>query len=154
MRDNVVEDIALAQLIKRQRLRLRLADGNRLIACRMYESWDEVRDGFAKNLLAGHGNSIPFLIVSTIFHWLVFVYPWIWWLWGGGWWAAGLIVGGVGLRLGTAVFTRTLNQKYLLSPLLMPLSVLLMTRIAAQSISWKLRGDGQWKGRKIAISEQ
>lgn len=152
--NNVLEDVALAQLVKRHRLRLRLADGNRLINCRMYENWVQVRDGFAKNMLAGHGNSVLFLLVSTIFHWLVFVYPWVWLFLGGGGWALGLILAGAGLRLATAVFSHTFEWKRPFAFLLMPLSVLLMTRIAAQSILWHWRGSGQWKGRKIVVSEQ
>jgi chlorobactene glucosyltransferase len=73
VRGNIVEDVGLARLVKRAGLRLRMADGNRLIGCRMYADWPAVRDGFAKNILAGHGNSVPFLLaLSTLFHWLVF----------------------------------------------------------------------------------
>ncbi|MEZ4510931.1 MAG: glycosyltransferase family A protein [Chloroflexota bacterium] len=149
LRGNVIEDMAFAQRIKRHRLRLRLADSNRLIGCRMYENWDQVRAGFAKNILAGHSNSILFLLVSTLFHWLLFVCPWVWLLLGGGWWALGLVLAGVGLRLATAVFTHT--EKWLPS-LLMPLSVFLMTRIAAQAIWWHWHGGGQWKGRTITAT--
>lgn len=145
VRDNIVEDVALARLVKRAGLRLRMVDGNRLIGCRMYPDWPAVRDGFAKNILAGHGNSVPFLLVSTLFHWLVFLFPWVWWLLTGSWWAFGLVVAGIGLRGVTAVFTRQRPH----DALLMPLSVLLMTRIAAQSILWRYRGGPRWKGRVI-----
>lgn len=156
LRGNVIEDVAFAQRIKRHRLRLRLADSNQLIHCRMYDNWGQVRAGFAKNILAGHGNSVLFLLVSTLFHWLLFVYPWLWLLLGGGWWALGLMFAGVGLRLATAVFTHTWGWKRpfvpnLAPPLLMPLSVLLMTRIAAQAIWWHWRGGGQWKGRRLTV---
>lgn len=150
VRGSVIEDVAFAQRSKRHKLRLRLADSNRLVQCRMYENWAQVRAGFAKNILAGHGNSVLFLLISTLFHWLLFVYPWLWLLLGGGWWALGLVLAGVGLRLGTAVFThRAAGIHALLPSFLMPLSVLLMTRIAAQSISWHWGGGGQWKGRRV-----
>lgn len=154
VRGNVIEDVAFAQRVKRHKLRLRLADANRFVRCRMYENWEQVRAGFAKNMLAGHGNSVLFLLVSTLFHWLLFVYPWLWLLWGGGWWALGLVLAGVGLRLATAVYTHSFAEKRplpqaLLIPFLMPLSVLLLTRIAAQSTWWHWRGSGQWKGRSI-----
>ena len=51
----VLEDVKFARRIKAARLRLRMADGNRLIACRMYSDWPSVRDGYAKNILAGYG---------------------------------------------------------------------------------------------------
>lgn len=145
VRDAVVEDVALARAIKRSGLRLRMADGSRLVCCRMYQNWPGVRDGLAKNLLAGHGNSILFLTTSTLFHLLIFVFPWIWLLYGGGAWAVALGLGGMGLRGATAVFTRQRLQ----DALLMPLSVLLMTRIAWRSVRWRVQGNSEWKGRKV-----
>ncbi len=145
VRDQVVEDVALARRIKRAGLRLRMADGNRLIGCRMYDGWTAVRDGFAKNILAGHGNSVPFLLASTLFHWLVFVFPWFWLALSGSAWALALVVAGVGVRMATAVFT---HQRPL-DALLMPITVLLFTRIAAQSIWWHYRGGPKWKGRTV-----
>lgn len=149
--DNIVEDVGLARLVKQAGGTLRMFDGNHLIGCRMYDGWQQVRDGFAKNILAGHGNSVPFLLLSTVFHWLVFVYPLIWLLVQPNGWAAALLLAGVGVRAATAVFT---HQRPL-DALLMPVSVLLMTRIAFQSIRWHF-GDGPvWKGRtaKLTIDE-
>ncbi len=143
VRNNVIEDVALAKAIKAHQLRLRMADGNRLVSCRMYQNWPDVRAGFAKNILAGHGGSIPFLLLSTLFHWLVFLFPWLWFLVTLDVWPLILGLGGVILRGGTAVFT---HQRPL-DALLMPVSVLLMTRIAWQSIQWQRRGTAEWKGR-------
>ncbi len=143
VRHNVIEDVALAKVIKAHKLRLRMADGNQLIRCRMYQNWPEVRAGFAKNIVAGHGGSVPLLLLSTLFHWLVFLFPWFWFAATLDWWPLGLGLAGVGLRAGTAVFT---HQRPF-DALLMPLSVLLMTRIAWQSIQWQRQGTAQWKGR-------
>ncbi|MCB8981382.1 MAG: glycosyltransferase [Ardenticatenaceae bacterium] len=145
VRNNVIEDVALAKAIKSHKLRLRMADGNRLVSCRMYQNWPKVRAGFAKNILAGHGGSIPFLLLSTIFHWLVFLFPWLWFAASLNMWPLVLGLAGVALRGGTAVFT---HQRPL-DALLMPASVLLMTRIAFQSIQWQRRGTAEWKGRKL-----
>lgn len=148
VRDHIVEDVALARRIKAAGQRLQMVDGHRLIACRMYDGWDTVRDGFAKNMLAGHGQRVWFLAVSTLFHWLVFLFPWVWWLATGAGWGLGLGLVGVGLRAATAVFT---HQRPL-DALLMPISVLLMTRIALQSIWWQYRGGPRWKGRVAAAT--
>ncbi|MCB8969021.1 MAG: glycosyltransferase [Ardenticatenaceae bacterium] len=150
VRDNIVEDVALARRIKQAGRRLRMADGNRLITCRMYDSWAAVRNGFAKNILAGHGNNVPFLLASTLFHWLVFLFPWIWLAVTGSVWAWVLVLVSVGVRLGTAVFT---HQRPL-DAILMPISVLLITRIAAQSIWWHYHGGPQWKGRTANGNQQ
>ena len=153
VRNNIVEDIGLAQRIKAQGLRLRMADGAGIIRCRMYHNWAQVRDGFAKNILAGHGDSVPLLIVSTVFHWLCFVFPFAWLLLG--WllpmsvyplWPLTLIALGVGLRALSAAFSRQRRR----DALLMPVSVLLMTLIAARALWWRWRlGGVQWKGRVI-----
>lgn len=141
--NNVIEDVALAKTIKVHGLRLQMADGNKLVSCRMYQNWPEVKAGFAKNILAGHGGNVPFLLLSTLFHWLIFLFPWLWFALTLDIWPLILGLAGIGLRLGTAVFT---HQRYL-DALLMPVSVLLMTRIAFQSIQWHQRGTAEWKGR-------
>ena len=148
VRSNVIEDIALARQIKKHKLRLRLVDGNRLVRCRMYQNWPEVKAGFAKNILAGHGNSIPFLLLSTLVHWLVFLFPWLWFATTLDSWPLALLLGGVLVRGGTAVFT---HQRPL-DAIFMPFSVLLMSRIAIQSIWWHWRGQAEWKGRVLQIT--
>jgi chlorobactene glucosyltransferase len=147
VRDNVVEDVALARRIKAAGGRLRMADGGGLIGCRMYDGWTAVRDGFAKNILAGHGQSVLFLLLSTIFHWLVFIFPWVWLLIAPGLWPLLLAAAGVGLRALTAWGTR----QRVGDAIFMPISVILMTRIALQSIWWRRRGRGEWKGRKLVV---
>lgn len=78
-----------------------------------------------------------------MFHWLVFVVPWLWFAATLNSWPLVLLVVGLLLRMGTAVFT---HQRPL-DACLMPLSVLLMSRIAVQSIWWHHRGIANWKGR-------
>lgn len=158
VRGEVLEDVLLARRLKRHGLRLRMADGAGLINCRMYPDWAAVRAGFAKNILAGYGGRVSFLLLATLFHWLVFLLPWFWlafgWLTPGlpGWplWPLLLVGLGVGLRALTAAVT---GQR-LVDALLLPLSVLLMTRIAAQAIWWQWRYGGPlWKGRVIAPTQ-
>ena len=148
VRDTIIEDMAMARKIKAAGLKLRLVEGGDLISCRMYENWAQVRDGFAKNILAGYGNSPLYLLASTLFHWLLFIVPWGWWLLGGDWRALGLGLGGMLVRAVTARF----SQENLLHAVLMPLSVLAMTRIAAQALFWRYAGKGQWKGRRIQLN--
>lgn len=155
VRDHIIEDIVFARAIKRAGLRLRTADGGGLIDCRMYSSWPEVRDGYAKNILAGYGGVFG-LLLGTVFHWLILLFPWVWigLLMIGNMpvssvhvaWAASLIVLGIGVRALTAAVTR----QRVIDALLLPLSALLFTRIAAQAVWWQVRyGGPQWKGRVI-----
>lgn len=167
LRDNILEDVNFARRIKANGFRLRMADGAGLISCRMYQDWPSVRDGYAKNILAGYGGSVLFLILATVFHWLVFLFPWLLlminnqvsilnrqrflfidnWQLTVNYWPLVLIVLGLGIRMLTAAVTR----QRLVDALLMPVSVLLMTRIAAQALWWHWHGGPKWKGRMINI---
>ncbi|MCX7669869.1 MAG: glycosyltransferase family 2 protein, partial [Anaerolineae bacterium] len=60
LKGDVLEDVKFARRIKAHRLRLRMADGNGLVSCRMYTDWPGVRDGYAKNILSGYGGSLLF----------------------------------------------------------------------------------------------
>lgn len=147
VRDNIIEDVALARRIKQKGLRLWMADGAEVIGCRMYENWRGVRNGFAKNILAGHGNQIGLLVLSALFHWGVFVLPWILLMSSGlRVWALACVVMGVGIRALSAAATRQRIQ----DAVLMPISVVLMTSIAAQAVWWHWHGGPQWKGRTVA----
>lgn len=154
VRSSIVEDIALARLAKQRGFRLRMIDGAGLVTCRMYTSWAAVRAGYAKNIIAGYGDSVVFLALATVFHWLVFLWPWVWLALG---WAFPALEGwptlplllvalGVGVRGLTAAFTR----QRMADALLMPVSVLAMTVIAAQALWWRWHGGPQWKGRTLA----
>lgn len=147
VRANIVEDVTLARRTKQAGLRLRMADGAGLIGCRMYRSWPAVRDGFGKNILAGHGDSVPFLALSTAFHLTVFLWPWLWLVAQPGIWSLGLVALGVGVRALTAAATR----QRITDALLMPLSACLMTLIAGRAVWWRWRfGGPRWKDRAIA----
>jgi chlorobactene glucosyltransferase len=152
VRGEIVEDVRLAQRIKAAGLRLRMADGAGLVQTRMYHTWADVRNGFAKNILAGHWNSQALLFGSTLFHLLLFVWPWLWLMAGflgfnisgRPWWPGLLVLLGIGVRMVTARATR----QRLLDALAMPCSALLMSWIAAQALWWRWRYGGPvWKGR-------
>lgn len=141
--NQIVEDVALARRLKSSGRRLRLVDGNGRVTCRMYPNWPAVRDGFAKNILAGHANSIPFLLLSTLFHWAIFVLPWLWAAGNPFWWL--VVAMGLGLRALSAQMTR---QRFW-DALWMPLSVLLMTCITGRALRWHFQGGPRWKGRTL-----
>ncbi|MEQ8674358.1 MAG: glycosyltransferase [Aggregatilineales bacterium] len=146
--DNVLEDVTMARLVKGAGLRLRMADAAGLITCQMYTDWRSVRDGFAKNILAGYGSSTA-LIIATVFHWLIFLFPLMWLMIDFSPLPLLLTLIGLLVRALTAVFTR----QRLADALLMPVSVILMTRIALQSLYWQARfGGPEWKGRRITKS--
>lgn len=151
VRGEIAEDIVFARRVKQAGLRLRLADGNGLITCRMYDGWPAVRDGFAKNILAGYGGHVWALLLATLFHWTVFLGPWLWlavalFMGGSLLWPAALVALTVAVRGLTAIVTGQRAR----DALLMPVSVALMTAIAARALWWQWRyGGPKWKGRVL-----
>ncbi len=59
VKDEVVEDLALAQVVKRAGLRLRIRSAEGSLATRMYRSLGEIVQGWSKNLLMGGLQSVP-----------------------------------------------------------------------------------------------
>jgi chlorobactene glucosyltransferase len=147
VRSEIVEDMALARRIKQKGLRLWMADANGLIQCRMYRNWHSVRDGFAKNIIAGYGGSVVLLVMAAVFHWLIFLAPLMWAVFEPyRIWALALMAMGMGVRALTAVATR----QRIRDAIWMPVSVLLMTTIALRAVWWHWRyGGPRWKGRTI-----
>jgi hypothetical protein len=128
----IVEDIQLAEHIKAAGLKLRVANGAGLVACRMYAGSQAAFDGYTKNILAGHHNRLSLLALSTLFHGSLFLFPWIWLLAGAPWplpgwpgWPLALILTGVTLRGVAAAATR----RAVADAITLPLSVLLFTAI-------------------------
>ncbi len=157
VRDKITEDIAFARRLKARGMRLWMADGAGMLTCRMYHSWDETRNGFAKNIAAGYGGVFG-LILGSIFHWLVFLLPPVWLFFGvlltpvSAMASLGLpfilTLMGMGARAITAAATR----QRVIDALLMPISVLAMSVIALQAIYWQVRYGGvRWKGRTIRV---
>ena len=152
VRDRILDDIVLARRVKSAGLRLRMVEADGLITCRMYRDWKTVREGYAKNILAGFGG-IAGLCAGTVFHWVVFIVPWV--LLGLGlaggqvpwhpYWALVLVFTGVFVR---AISAWRTGQR-VGDALMLPISVLLMTCIAGQSVWWRWRYGGPlWKGRR------
>jgi chlorobactene glucosyltransferase len=153
VRNAIVEDVQLAQKIKAAGLHLRMADGAGLVLCHMYDGAQAALNGYTKNILAGHANRVSLLALSTIFHWSLFLAPWLWLLFGQSWplpgwpaWPLALMVAGVTMRGLTAYATR----QRVGDALLLPVSVLIFTAIAARALWWRARYGGVlWKGRLI-----
>ncbi|MEX0662408.1 MAG: glycosyltransferase family 2 protein [Balneolaceae bacterium] len=77
VKQDVVEDVALAKRAKLSGLTLRMFQGVGSISCRMYRSEREMFEGLRKNFLAGFGKSLPFFVTAAILHFVVFVLPFI-----------------------------------------------------------------------------
>lgn len=150
VRGSIIEDISFARRIKAKGLHLIMADGAGLITCRMYRNWREVREGFAKNILAGYGGRVSLLALATIFHLLIFVLPWVWLIFGGidGYPLMPLLL--IALGISVRGLTAWVTGQRIRDALWMPLSALLMTLVAVQAVWWQWRYGGvRWKGRAL-----
>ncbi|WP_416666376.1 glycosyltransferase family 2 protein [Egbenema bharatensis] len=75
--DQVVEDVALAHLVKQRGLTLRLLSGIKLVSVRMYRSGSALWEGWTKNLFLASGrNLIKSLLFAALMP-LIFTVPWI-----------------------------------------------------------------------------
>ena len=102
VKDQIVEDKAMAEQVKWNGYRLVVADGHAVARTRMYTSLPEMWEGWTKNIYLGLRDQ-PSLLILGIFGAFVLliaalflpVWPWLglfWYLQGGGWMAATVIV--------------------------------------------------------------
>ncbi len=70
MKTNLVEDIAIARLFKKEHIRIACLVGDETIRCRMYTGFNAAVQGFSKNIIAFFGNSffiaVLFWLITTV----------------------------------------------------------------------------------------
>jgi len=67
VKDQIVEDVELAKVIKRHDLTITMYDGLETVNCRMYRSHHEIFEGLRKNFFVGFGrNTVLFLFMSAM----------------------------------------------------------------------------------------
>jgi len=148
VRDAVLEDIGLARAVKRTGGRIALADGSRLATCRMYSSWRELSDGYAKSLWASFGSpagaatvvgmllllyAAPLLLVFTGTVTAI--------LWGLSAYALGVV--------GRVVAAAATGGRAWPDALAQPLSIVLFGWLVARSFALRRRGQLTWRGRPM-----
>ena len=147
--NQIVEDVELSRLAKKNGIRILTSAGTRVVSCRMYQSFGEVWDGFSKNLfgLVRH-KMIPFFIL-ILGLWTMCVLPYI------AVWFAPLrelaivaIVMNIVMRMVLALKYR---HPFFTSVILHPFGVLLTLLIGINSFFQVRRGRLQWKGRQINL---
>lgn len=75
VKNQVVEDVELAKNIKRNGFRMRMYHGKNAVSCRMYESHQQLWDGFRKNFFAGFGHNAALFLGMGLLHLFTFVIP-------------------------------------------------------------------------------
>jgi chlorobactene glucosyltransferase len=75
VKQDIVEDVALAKEIKKAGFSMRMYHGQNAASCRMYISGKEMWQGFRKNFLALYNYSVPAFIIMAILNFITYVFP-------------------------------------------------------------------------------
>jgi hypothetical protein len=149
VRGEVLEDIALLRAVKRAGGRGGPIDGSQLAACRMYEGWPALRDGYSKSLWGAVGGSPAASLAAAAFLTAVWVLPPAAALRGSRTGAAAYLAG----VAGRAVVAARTGGRLWPDVLAHPLSVLLLDALTVRSVVGHRRGTLSWRGRPVAPAE-
>jgi Glycosyl transferase family 2 len=145
VRGEVLEDIALLRAVKRAGGRGVPIDGSRLAACRMYDGWPALRDGYAKSLWAAVGGNPVASAAAAVGLTAVWVLPALAALRGS---RAGL-VGWLAGAAGRAVVAAATGSRVWPDALAHPVSVLVFDVLMVRSVAGHRRGTLTWRDRRL-----
>jgi hypothetical protein len=131
----VLEDLALARVLRAAGGHGGVADGTAVASCRMYEGWREVRDGYAKSLWAAAGGRPSGSAAQVALLTILYCRP-----------DPVCYVAGV---VGRLLSARRTGGRALPDAIAHPLSIAVFT--ALTGLSWWRRraGTATWKGRPM-----
>jgi hypothetical protein len=145
VRAEVLEDIALFRQLKRSGRRGVLVDGTNVAACRMYDDWPTLRDGYAKSLWSATGSPAGAAAIAVVLTTAYVVPP-----------LAMLFVrsraGAVGYAAGVAgraLVAGRVGARVWPDSLLHPASIVMFDYVLARSWIGRRRGTLTWRGRPV-----
>jgi hypothetical protein len=144
-----MEDIAFLRAVKRVGGRGVPIDGSRLAACRMYDGWPALRDGYAKSLWASVGGSPVASVAAAAALTAVWVLPPAAALRGSRAGLAGYLAG----VAGRAVVAARTGGRAWPDALAHPVSLLVLDSLVARSVAGHRRGTLTWRGRPLAMAD-
>ncbi len=137
------EDIALVRLFRSNRLKTHTLLGNRLVNCRMYDSYQQAKQGFAKNIRAMMLNSDVFQLIYWVlgllaYVWLTFESPL-------------LALFPLGLSFIThACSALAAKEPQPWNPLRQGMITLNFFWLSLYAVYTRFTGTTQWKGRRLS----
>lgn len=142
-KNEIVEDMALARLAKKNNLKIKTLLGGYLVSCRMYNSFSEAYKGFQKNFYAGFSiNFILFLsIISFLF--INFISPILFCFSG-----AGVILLILIIIIRISISYKS-NQNIFVNLILHPIQITLMLIIGFFSVLKIKTNKLEWKSRRL-----
>ena len=136
------EDIVISRGVKESGGRIATLTGNTDIFCRMYESLGEAVVGFSRNVHQYFGGSRVIMALFVLIVLLGWLPVWISWGW------TGLKVY-LFLVFANRVFVGMSSRNGIMPVILHPIQMFTFAWIAASNIFSKMKGETEWKGRKI-----
>ncbi|MGY5882207.1 glycosyltransferase [Modestobacter lacusdianchii] len=145
VRGEVIEDVALLRAVKAAGGRGVVVDGSTLAACRMYDGWPGVRDGYGKSLWSAVGGRPMAAVGAAAALSAVWLLPPLAALTGS---RAGAVGYAAGVA-GRAVVAAGTGSRVWPDALAHPVSVALLDVLVARSVAGHHRGTLHWRGRAL-----
>ncbi|MCZ2837332.1 glycosyltransferase [Modestobacter sp. VKM Ac-2985] len=148
VRGEVIEDVALLRAVKAAGGRGVVVDGSTLAACRMYDGWPGVRDGYTKSLWSAVGGRPAAAVGMAAGLSAVWLLPPLAALTGS---RVGLVGYAAGVVNRAVVASRTGGRAWPDS-LAHPVSIVLLDVLVARSVAGHRRGSLRWRGRTLPVA--
>ncbi|KUO63731.1 hypothetical protein APF79_00555 [bacterium BRH_c32] len=141
VKNEVVEDMEFARLLKTNRYKLMTAVGDNQIYCSMYDSFESAITGFSKNFYKGFKiGKFPFIIMIGFFE-IIFLLPFALLFFDV------LFLPAVILILISRIYISGISrQNFLVNVLLHPLQMIILFYVGIKSVN---KIGIEWKGRKL-----
>jgi GT2 family glycosyltransferase len=140
----VLDDIALARVVRRHGGRTGVADGSAIASCLMYDSWPELHAGYRKSLWSAFGSAGGSVAVAALLTLVYLVPP-----------AAGLrgsrigVLGYAAAVAGRVLAARRMGGHVWPDAAAHPVSVAVLIGLLASSWKGRLEGTLRWKDRRV-----
>lgn len=144
LKNSLVEDIECIRLMKDNGFKVATLMGNNDVVCRMYSSYEEGINGFAKNFIQFYGNSIFVAILNTLIIDLGILF--IYFALNIEQFVAYIVI----VLIIRMLISKKSNQNTIVNLVLHPLQMTTLLIILFKGIKVKIKKEYQWKGRKIA----
>jgi cellulose synthase/poly-beta-1,6-N-acetylglucosamine synthase-like glycosyltransferase len=145
VRGEVIEDVALLRAVKAAGGRGVVVDGSTLAACRMYDDWAGVREGYAKSLWSALGGRPAAAVAAAAGLSAVWLLPPLAALAGSRAGLAGYAAGAAG----RAVVAARTGGRVWPDALAHPVSIAVLDVLVARSVTGHRRGRLRWRGRPV-----
>ncbi|WP_281889729.1 glycosyltransferase family 2 protein [Paenibacillus sp. YYML68] len=148
------DDLQLGRMVKRAKLRQRLASAVEHLEVEWYTSLDEAIRGLEKNLFSGFGYKLWLAALGVLGQLLLFFVPLVAWLFAPGWSAVAFGASALLLITVYVMLIRSIAGGTSRGVLVLPATVLLLTYVVIRSVVLTLRQGGiYWRGTFYSLKE-